>query len=166
MALIKDGELAEDTWTHLDDEMPLDHHQKNTLSLSRWLSLTSEERQQGASLGVRLKPSDDILALQPTLDSIHLIVLEMEPFTDGRPFTQARDLRIRLGYSGELRVRGDFLRDQMFYLHRVGVNAFECAEAPDLKACQQALKEFSVTYQGALEPNDALYRQRINHPSL
>lgn len=165
MVIIKDGEQIQDDWRHLDDETPIDNPHRVTLSLSRWLSLPPENRTSGAPWGVRLSPQDDVLSLESDLQLVGLIVLQMAPFTDGRSFTQARDLRTRLHYKGEIRVRGDFLRDQIFYLHRVGVNAFECPATPDLQGCLRALGEFSVTYQGTLDPNDALHRQRINRPS-
>ena len=84
----------------------------------------------------------------------------MHPFTDGRSFTQARDLRLRLGYSGEIRARGDFLKDQIYFLHRLGVNAFELDNDLSIEDGRCALTEFTVTYQTALQPEEALFRQR------
>ena len=84
----------------------------------------------------------------------------MATFTDGRAFSQARLLRDRHGYAGELRARGDFLRDQMFFLRRVGVDAFEFPEGTNLQDRLKAFEEFSVTYQAAVDNPEPLYRRR------
>ena len=34
-------------------------------------------------------------------------------------------LRTRLGFTGEIRAVGDFLYDQLAFMHRVGFDAFE-----------------------------------------
>jgi uncharacterized protein (DUF934 family) len=37
--------------------------------------------------------------------------------------------------------------DQVFYLHRVGVNAFEFNSAKDIDLAMSAVNDFSVRYQ-------------------
>ena len=160
MALIKDGIIATNHWRHLNDEEPLTPHQAISLSLFRWLSLDDNQRSAKGPWGVRLRPEDSLETLKGTLGQIDLVVLDMHPFTDGRSFTQARDLRIRFGYSGEIRARGDFLKDQIYFLHRLGVNAFEIDSDQNLEDYRSALNEFTVTYQTALQPEEALFRQR------
>ena len=45
-------------------------------------------------------------------------------FVDGRGYSTASLLRQRYGYSGELRAVGDVLHDQLFYMKRVGFDAY------------------------------------------
>lgn len=159
MTVIKDGHGIDNAWTHLDDDAPLPFG-AITVSLARWQRERDELRRRDEPVGVRLAPADAPEALGDDLPVLPLIVLDMVPFTDGRSFTQARLLRERLGFTGELRARGDFLRDQMFFLGRVGVNAFEFREGTDLAEQLKAFKEFTVTYQAAVDTNQPLYRRR------
>ena len=46
-------------------------------------------------------------------------------FRDGRAYSQARLLRERFGYRGELRATGQVLRDQFVFMLRAGFDAFE-----------------------------------------
>lgn len=159
MTVIKDGQASASGWLHLDDDAPLSPGSV-TVPLARWQREREALLRRGAPVGVRLVPADAPEALADDLAALPLIVLDMAPFTDGRPFTQARLLRERLGFRGELRARGDFLRDQMFFLGRVGVNAFEFSEGTDLSDRLQAFKEFTVTYQAAVDTQEPLYRRR------
>jgi uncharacterized protein (DUF934 family) len=52
------------------------------------------------------------------------------------------------------------VRDQIFFLGRVGVNAFEFPEGTDLADRLKAFKEFTVTYQAAVDTREPLYRRR------
>jgi uncharacterized protein (DUF934 family) len=53
---------------------------------------------------------------------------------EGRGFSQARMLRERYGYEGELRARGALGRDQLFFLARCGFDAFDLHLGEDLEA--------------------------------
>jgi uncharacterized protein (DUF934 family) len=160
MAIIKDGGIATgDAWRHVaDDEVPPEGG--ITVSLQRWQAEKDTLIERAAPLGLRLTAADTIENILGDLSRFGVIVFDMAHFTDGRVFTQARLLRERHGYQGELRARGDFLRDQMFFLHRMGVNAFEFPEGTDLADRLVAFREFSVTYQAGADEPLPLYRRR------
>ncbi|MEY4685373.1 MAG: hypothetical protein RLZ25_1832 [Pseudomonadota bacterium] len=160
MKIIKSGHVVEDQWVHLDDESTLQPGTMATVSLDRLEALTDEERQIPTSLGVRIRPGEDVNRLNNHIKRITLVVLAMNPFTDGRSFSQARILREQLGFQGEIRASGDFLRDQMYYLHRLGVDSFEFAEGTDLNDRLKAFTEFTVTYQAAQDEPQPLFRRR------
>jgi uncharacterized protein (DUF934 family) len=160
MQIIKHGQIVEDRWIHLEEGHPLESGQSATVSLERLKSLSSNDMATPEALGVRMTPSDDILGIATALPQLQLVVLMMQPFTDGRSFSQARNLRESLGYTGEIRVCGDFLRDQMFYLHRLGVNSFQFAENTNLNDRLKAFSEFSEVYQAAQDEPTPLYRRR------
>lgn len=82
------------------------------------------------------------------------------PFTDGRNYSNARLLRDRYGYKGELRAIGDVLRDQLFYLHRCGFDAYALRADKDPYEALESLKDFSVTYQAATDEPLPLFRRR------
>lgn len=160
MAIIKDGSIVGgDEWRHVADDEALPEGNV-TVSLKRWQAEKDTLAGRAAPLGLRLAAADSIESILGDLGRFGVIVFDMAHFTDGRVFTQARLLRERHGYQGELRARGDFLRDQMFFLHRMGVNAFEFPEGTDLDDRLVAFREFSVTYQTGADEPLPLYRRR------
>jgi uncharacterized protein (DUF934 family) len=159
MGVIKDGEIAADDWRHVADDESLPEG-KATVSLKRWREEQDDLIERAAPLGLRLSAADAVEDIAEDLRHFDTIVLDMTQFTDGRVFSQARLLRERFGFTGELRVRGDFIRDQIFFLSRVGVNAFEFPEGTDLEDMRRAFAEFSVRYQAATDVCDPLYRRR------
>ena len=66
-------------------------------------------------------------------------MIEFPKFRDGRGFSWARMLRTRLGFTGEVRAVGDFLYDQIAYLHRIGFDAFEVPDGFTLENFNRAL---------------------------
>jgi len=76
-----------------------------------------------------------------------LLELFFPVFTDGRAFTHARLLRSRFGFTGDIRVSGDFMRDQVFYLNRVGVSSFVLNDQDNAQQVIQSMDDFSVDYQ-------------------
>jgi uncharacterized protein (DUF934 family) len=82
-------------------------------------------------------------------------------FTDGRGYSTARLLRERYGYRGELRAVGDVLRDQLFYLSRVGFDAFALRQDQDAEGALASLADFSESYQASVERPQPLFRRRI-----
>ena len=160
MKVIKNGAMVEDQWTHLEDDSALNPGVCATVTLGRLETLSENESSVAAKLGARIAPSEDVNRLAPYLSQLDLVVLAMNPFTDGRSFSQARILREQLGYRGEIRAKGDFLRDQMYALQRLGVDSFEFAEGTDLVDRLKAFTEFTVTYQAAQDEPQPLYRRR------
>lgn len=160
MKIIKSGHIVEDQWTHLDGESAIPSGDSVTVELDRLEALSESENQMTSQLGVRIRPDEDVNRLKAHVHRLNLIVLVMNPFTDGRSFSQARILREQLGFRGEIRASGDFLRDQMYYLHRLGVDSFEFGEGTDLDDRLKAFSEFSVTYQAAQDEPQPLYRRR------
>jgi len=68
--------------------------------------------------------------------------------SDGRGYSQARLLRERLGFRGELRAVGAGVRqDQVFLLARCGFDALELAAGEDAQAARRALERYDVAYQ-------------------
>ena len=119
----------------------------------------SHAGETNASLSLRLSPDDDPLELAPHLDRITLIEISFPKYTDGRGYSQAQILRRRMGYAGELRAVGHVLRDQIFYMHRSGFDAYETTRA-DLSSVQEALKECTHAYQPAAGDLVPIFRKR------
>ncbi len=94
-----------------------------------------------------LANTDDVLKLGERLDGIEIVVLEFPKFTDGRAYTQARLLRERLGYKGELRASGAVYIDQLPFLLRCGFDSFATTQKGFGEALARARELFSVVYQ-------------------
>ena len=77
----------------------------------------------GLRTGVTLANTVDVQDLQADLPRLALVVLEFPKWTDGRAYTQARLLRQRLRYTGEVRATGDVVVDMLPLLHRCGFDA-------------------------------------------
>jgi uncharacterized protein (DUF934 family) len=159
MDIIEDGRLLADCWQHLDDEMAVPASGAVTVSLARWQAERAALAVRDEPVGLRLEASDTPEAVSKDLGGFPLIVLNFASMADGRLFSLARLLRERYGFAGELRARGDFIQDQMFFLSRVGVDAFEPSGGATPEDVAAALATFSVTYQGATDEKRPLYRR-------
>ena len=94
-----------------------------------------------------LANTEDVLKLGERLNGIELVVLDFSKFTDGRAYTQARLLRERLGYKGELRASGAVFIDQLPFLLRCGFDSFASTQKGFVEALAKARSVFSVVYQ-------------------
>ena len=112
-------------------------------------------QQRPAWPAVSLANTDPVEDLAPHVGRLRLIVLDFPKFSDGRAYSQARLLRSRLGFTGELRATGNVLLDQLPFMLRCG---FE-------EALAKARTLFSVVYQPAEDdraPASMLRLQRRN----
>ena len=92
-------------------------------------------------------PNDaDPLALD--LTGVARIDLHFPKFSDGRAFSQARLLRGRLKFAGEIRATGDVLIDQLVQMARCGFDVAVLREGVDQADAQRQLDRFSAFYQG------------------
>jgi uncharacterized protein (DUF934 family) len=94
-----------------------------------------------------LANTEDVLQLGTRLAGVKLIVLHFPKFTDGRAYSQARLLRERLGYKGDLRATGAVFLDQLPFLLRCGFDSFESEQKGFGPALARACTLFSVVYQ-------------------
>jgi len=92
-----------------------------------------------------------------------VICLQFDSFTDGRPYSQARLLRERYGYRGELGARGNILRDQFDFMRRCGIDALEITKEADALTWQDAVGEIDIYYQPTSDtrPTIAMYRRGV-----
>lgn len=127
--------------------------------LAIWLDQQPVLAQRAGEVGVWLAGSDDPLALASTLPSLSLVAVDFPKFTDGRGFSIAYLLRTRLDYRGELRAIGDVLPDLLFYMRRVGFDAFAVRPDKDIQQALRSLRPFSDSYQGSWNQAVPAYRR-------
>ncbi len=157
-SVIKNRQIVEDRWQAVGDEDDLAAGPV-IVSLARWRRERAELLARGGPLGVRLPNTADLTDLVADLPLLEVVALEFPKFSDGRAYSQARLLRERHGYRGEIRAVGDVLRDQLFFMARCGFDAFEPRADRGLEDALAAFGEFSASYQPAADQPLPLYRR-------
>ena len=147
MQIIKDKQLVDNSWTFVDDDSEVQDKGDITVTLWRWKSQHPLLLSHSGKIGIRLMPGDHPEELVDHLQGLELIELDFPGFGDGRPFSQARLLRSRFGYQGEIRAVGHFLPDQIYFLSRVGVNAFQLENQQQMPLALSCMNDFTINYQ-------------------
>jgi uncharacterized protein (DUF934 family) len=161
MPLIKNGRVTQDRFVHILDDAPIPDDVPVVVPAARFLADAAEILRRDAPIGVVWPNNRKVAELAPYLDRLALVVLVFPTFKDGRAYSQARLLRERYGYRGELRATGQVLRDQFLFLVRAGFDALEVAKAADTEAFAAALARYTVFYQVAGEGRTAAARRRV-----
>jgi len=147
MQLIKDGRAVADSFVRVADDAPVADRGPVIVSAKRFLAEPDAFVRRDAPTGV-IWPNDRRIAeLAPHLDRLALVALVFPTFKDGRAFSQARLVRERYGFRGELRATGQVLRDQFLFMLRAGFDAFEVTKDADAAAFAEAARRYSVFYQ-------------------
>ena len=95
-----------------------------------------------------LELPNDVDPMAADLTGITRIDLHFPKFTDGRAYSQARLLRQRRQFSGEIRATGDVLIDQLVHMARCGFDVAVLKEGVDAADAQRQFERFSGFYQG------------------
>ena len=128
MPLVKRGRVVKDPYLRVVDDAPIPDGAAVIVPVARFLADAAELTRRGAPTGLIWPNDRKVAELAPWLDRLALIALTFPNFRDGRAYTQARQLRERYGFRGELRAIGEILRDQFLFLVRAG---FELARGQE-----------------------------------
>ena len=161
--IIKNNQVIDETWHLLPKETSFDEISNCDdliVPLVMWREHGHALKARDGGLGVWLDSDEEAEELGGDVANFQVIALNFPAFTDGRSYSNARLLRDRYGYKGELRAIGDVLRDQLFYLHRCGFDAFAIRADKDPYEALEGLKDFSVTYQSSTDEPMPLFRRR------
>jgi uncharacterized protein (DUF934 family) len=165
MRYIKNGVVAADPFVYVEGDEPVPSDVPAIVSADWLLSAEKQQMQErSAPLGVNWPNDRPESELAPFLPHLSLIALDFPVFRDGRAFTQARLLRERHGFKGEIRATGDVLRDQFLFMVRAGFDAFEVKKSADADAFSKVLHEFTLRYQPAAGGPLQAFRSRLNLP--
>ncbi len=163
--IIRDGAVVADDWKIIaaDTHGPLPAG-KIIVPLKLWLdqryAVMHRISELNQPIGVWLDSHEEPAALADSVGRFAVIAVNFPKFTDGRGYSIAALLRSRYGFKGELRAIGDVLRDQLFYMQRVGFNAFAVRADKDIHDAVKALKDFSEIYQGSIDQPVPLFKRR------
>lgn len=161
--IIKDGQVIDESWHLLPKNVQLEELSNSDdviVPLLLWLDHAHALKARDGGLGVWLDADEAVETIADDLQHFQVIALNFPSFTDGRHYSSARLLRERYGYKGEVRAIGDVLRDQLFYMRRCGFDAFAVRPDRDPYDALEGLKDFSVTYQAAVDDPLPLFRRR------
>jgi uncharacterized protein (DUF934 family) len=161
MPLIKNGRAIADRYVHVLDDAQLPDGIPVIVPATRFLADAAEILQRDAPIGVIWPNSRRVAELAPYLDRLALVALVFPNFKDGRAYSQARLLRERYGFRGELRATGQILRDQFVFLVRAGFDVLDVAKPGDVDAFASALKRYTVFYQTVGDGPIAAARRRL-----
>src|SRR3954465_6765551 len=147
MPLVKNGKISGDPFVRVadDDEIPSDG--AVLISAARFLADPDTLSRRLGKLGVIWPNNRDVDDLVPYLDRLAMVALVFPTLRGGRAYSQARLLRERFAYRGELRATGQVLRDQFVFMLRAGFDAFEVKKQSDAEAFAQTVQRYSVFYQ-------------------
>jgi uncharacterized protein (DUF934 family) len=156
-----DGHMypVEDPFTWVDDEQELAPGDV-ILSLARFQAEGDRLLSEGRAVGVRLKSDEEVEALAYDLPRISLVALEFPKFLDGRHYSNARILRERCKFAGEVRAVGDVLREQAHVMLRSGFDAFEPADGSGAQEWEAATRRYRHVYQRAADGRIPAFLER------
>jgi len=162
MPLIKGGRFVADPWRSLADDEPVPAEAPQVIvSYARWLKERDALIALPAQLGLRVPNDLAVTKLAADLGHFALIVLNFPKFTDGRAYSQARLLRARYHFAGEVRADGEVLRDQLLFMRRVGFDAFAVSDRAHFENWLHAFREIDVFYQPAEDHQLSRLRRRV-----
>lgn len=164
MKIIKNKTVVDDDWSvlRLTEDETAEAVKVATGKVIVPLKVWQAQRdalQSRSDLGVWLASDERPEELKDDLQAFTVIAVDFPKFSDGRGYSTAYNLRARLGYEGELRAIGDVLRDQLFYMQRVGFDAFAVRADRDIHDALNGLSDFSEVYQRSLNPAQPLFRR-------
>lgn len=129
------------------------------LTLGQWQSQRATWP-AGQPVAVELPNDADVALLGADLTRLTAVVLQFPKWTDGRAYSQARLLRTRHGFTGDVRAAGDVVVDMAPLLQRSGFSSAQLRAGQHLETARRALRFFDAHYQGdALQPQPRFARE-------
>ena len=128
------------------------------LTLEQWHAVR-EQWPADLPAGVIVPNDTDIETLEADLPRLGLIVLQFPKWIDGRAYSQARLLRGRYRFKGEVRATGEVLVDMLPLMARTGFDAVVLRGDQKRESAERALRFFAGHYQGdTLQPQPLFAR--------
>lgn len=163
--LIKNGSLIDNRWTILKvasgpEILQAAPGRSFIVPLTFWKDYQEEIQDYNGNIAIWLNSHERVEQIGEPLQNMQLVALNFPVFSDGRSYSNARELRERYKYTGEIRAIGDVLRDQLYYMSRCGFDAFELRQDQDPEQCLQAFSDFKTGYQATIAEPDPLFRRR------
>ena len=147
-------------WHHVvgeDGPMPCPDPAKNCLlTLEQWHAVR-DHWPAGLVTAVELPNDVDIESLAADLPRLSMVALSFPKWVDGRAYTQARLLRSRYRFAGEVRATGEVVVDMLPLLARCGFDAVQMRADQSQAAAERALGFFPAHYQGDVDATQPVF---------
>jgi len=165
--LLRRRELVEDDWVALGaapgEALPADDAAV-IVPFAKFRESPDTWRGRKGRLGIRLSPADKVEELAPELPRLSLVAIEFTGPGEGRGYTQAKLLRARYKFAGEVRAVGHVKQDLVYLMARVGIDAFELAPTEKPEEAIATLDRFKIAYTPGA-PLPSLKRERFHERS-
>ena len=136
----------------LGDDEPLPASADRLVPWRRWLD-AREQWPENVQAAVAVANDVDVRELLADLPRLARIAVQFPKWTDGRAYSQARLLRVRHRFAGELRAIGDVIPDMAPQLHRTGIDVAVLRAGESIAVARRMLGLIPEFYQGdAHEP--------------
>ena len=112
---------------------------------------------QDMPVGVLFANDADVKELADDLPRLALVALQFPKWVDGRAYSQARLLRSRYRFGGEVRATGEVLVDMLPLLKRTGFDSVVLRADQSIDAAERALRFFPGHYQGDVQEHRPLF---------
>ena len=126
------------------------------LTLLQWRGVRSHWP-EGMPVGVLLANDLEVTEIVDDLPRLALVTLQFPKWVDGRAYSQAKLLRSRYRYAGQVRAIGEVLVDMLPLLQRTGFDAVVMRADQSRDAAERALGFFRGHYQGDALDNRPLF---------
>jgi uncharacterized protein (DUF934 family) len=126
------------------------------LTLEQWQAVR-DRWPASLPVGLTLANTVDVESLADELPRFALIALQFPKWVDGRAYSQARLLRSRLRYAGEVRATGDVVVDMLPLLHRTGFDAVQLRVGQSEATARRLLDQITAHYQGDVHQTRPLF---------
>ena len=163
--LIKQGAVVHDDWRLVKEAsgpeiLHVTENRNLIVPIKFWNNYKPEIENYLGNITIWLDSHEFLDEIKEALNTFSLIALNFPVFSDGRPYTTARELRQSGNFEGEIRAIGDVLRDQIFYMYQCGFNSFLLRHDQDPDSCISALNDFQANYQSTVLEENPLFRRR------
>lgn len=128
------------------------------LDISQWRAARAQWP-ASVPVGLKLANDSDVEDVADDLGRFELVALHFPKWVDGRAYSQARLLRSRYRFKGEVRATGEVLVDMLPLLARTGFDAVVLRPDQSIDAAERALVFFPGHYQGDVRDNRPLFAQ-------
>lgn len=161
MPLVKNAKILGDEFAQVADDAELPAEVAVLVSATRFLADAEALLARTGKTGVIWPNNRDIDDLVPYLGRLAVVALVFPNFRDGRAYSQARLLRERHKYHGELRATGQVLRDQFVFMLRAGFDAFDVKKDSDSQVFAETAHRYTVFYQPTGDGRVTALHQRM-----
>jgi uncharacterized protein (DUF934 family) len=158
--VLRRHEFVDDDWVSLGEQPPADGAAV-IVPFARFRDQADAWRAWKGPLGVRLAPADKVEDLAADLALFSLVALEFTGPGEGRGYSQAKLLRKRYQFGGELRAVGHVKQDQLYLMSRCGIDSFVLSPTEKPEEALATLQRFKVAYTPGT-PIPGLARERFH----